>query len=90
MTQPTGSTPIPEAVAGAILLLRGQRVILDSHLADLYGIEVRTLVQAVKRNLERFPADFMCQLEKQEVARLRSQFVISKEGMAAGAQACGA
>ena len=77
MKKPTDSLPISERVAGAILLLRGHRVILDSHLADLYGVEVRSLVQAVKRNRERFPADFMFQLEKQEVARLRSQSVIS-------------
>jgi hypothetical protein len=77
MTKPTDNLPIPERVAGAILLLRGHRVILDSQLADLYGVEVRSLVQAVKRNRGRFPSDFMFQLEKQEVARLRSQFVIS-------------
>jgi len=78
MTKPPIDTlPIAETVSGAILMLRGQRVILDSYLADLYGVEVRALIQAVKRNRERFPLDFMFQLEKQEVARLRSQFVIS-------------
>ena len=77
MTKPTDSVPIPERVAGSIILVRGQRVILDTHLADLYDVEVRSLIQAVKRNQERFPVDFMFQLEKQEVGRLRSQFVIS-------------
>ena len=57
--------------------VRGLRVILDSDLARLYGVEARTLLQAVKRNAERFPPDFMIQLQKQEVARLRSQIVIS-------------
>jgi hypothetical protein len=52
-------------------------VILDFDLADLYGVQVRSLVQAVKRNQDRFPVDFMFQLEKQEVIRLRSQIVIS-------------
>jgi hypothetical protein len=74
---PTDSSMVPERVAGAILLLRGQRVILDLDLAELYGVEVRSLVQAVKRNRHRFPVDFMFQLEKQEVRRLRSQIVIS-------------
>lgn len=77
MTQSPGSTSVTEAAAGAILLLRGQRVILDSRLAELYGVEVRALPQAVKRNSERFPADFMFQLQNHEVTRLRSQFVIS-------------
>jgi ORF6N domain len=74
---PTDSSPVPERVVGAILFLRGQRVILDSDLADLYGVPVRSLLQAVKRNLDRFPADFLFQLKKQEITRLRSQIVIS-------------
>ena len=65
---------LPELVAGAILLVRGQRVLLDSDLASLYGVPVKSLVRAVTRNLDRFPVDFMFQLEKQEVARLRYQF----------------
>ena len=75
--RPTDSAPVPERVAGAIILLRGQRAILDSDLADLYGVRVKSLLQAVKRNPDRFPGDFMFQLEKQELARLRSQFVTS-------------
>lgn len=53
---------------------------LDSELADLYGVETRTLVQAVKRNIERFPGDFMFQLTNHDLAALRSQFVISNKG----------
>src|SRR3989344_6566798 len=60
-----------------ILFIRGEKVLLDSDLADLYGVETRSLVQAVKRNLERFPKDFMFQLSAKEYANLRSQIVIS-------------
>ncbi|HEU5069138.1 MAG TPA: ORF6N domain-containing protein [Verrucomicrobiae bacterium] len=61
-----------------ILLLRGQKVMLDFELAELYGVETRTLNQAVQRNKERFPEDFMFQLSDQEVATvLKSQIVIS-------------
>jgi hypothetical protein len=55
-----------ERIEQAILLLRGQRVILDADLAVLYGVETKALVRAVKRNAERFPADFMFQLTKAE------------------------
>jgi len=65
-------------VEEAIRLLRGEKVILDADLADLYGVATRVLVQAVKRNLERFPADFMFQLTKEEFAVLRSQTVTSR------------
>lgn len=59
-----------------ILLLRGEKVLLDSDLAELYGVETKALNQAVKRNLERFPADFMFQVSKEEAALiLRSQIV---------------
>lgn len=64
-------------IASHILLLREQRVMLDAHLALLYGVETRVLVQAVKRNISRFPADFMFQLSEEEFLALRSQFVIS-------------
>ena len=60
-----------------ILLLRGQRVLLDADLADLYGVETRVLVQAVKRNLDRFPEDFLFQMTAVEFRQLRSQSVIS-------------
>lgn len=53
---------------------------LDSDLAELYGVETKVLIQTVKRNIKRFPADFMFQLKNQEVAALRSQIVTSKSG----------
>lgn len=64
-------------IEGAILTIRGQRVILDQDLARLYGISTKRLNEQVKRNRERFPEDFMFQLEVQEVASLRSQFATS-------------
>jgi len=67
----------PKMIERRILFIRGEKVLLDSDLADLYGVETRSLVQAVKRNLERFPKDFMFQLSAKEYANLRSQIVIS-------------
>ena len=67
-----------ETIEQKILLIRGQKIILDSHLAELYGVATKVLLQAVKRNSNRFPLDFMFQLKYQEVAALRSQFVTSK------------
>ena len=69
-----------EVIERKIYLIRGQKVMLDNDLAELYKVETRTLIQAVKRNTERFPPDFMFQLNNQEVISLRSQFVISKTG----------
>lgn len=70
---------VPAArIERAILLLRGHKVLLDADLAALYEVETRVLVQAVKRNLERFPDDFMFQFAPEEVESLRSQSVISK------------
>jgi hypothetical protein len=66
-----------DRVLSAILQIRGQRVMLDTSLATLYGVETRALVQAVKRNLARFPADFMFQLTPEELVHLKSQVVIS-------------
>lgn len=75
------AAPAPiQLVVERIRVMRGQRVLLDSDLARLYGVETRVLVQAVKRNIERFPADFMFQLNAEEVADLRSQTVISSWG----------
>jgi hypothetical protein len=71
------SALIQEAVGSATLLLRGQRVMLGQHLAALYGVEPRALIQAVMRNRERFPEDFMFQLNAEEFERLKSQSVIS-------------
>jgi phage regulator Rha-like protein len=62
-------------IAQSICLLRGQKVILDFDLAALYGVATKVLNQAVKRNRERFPADFMFQLTAEETSNLRSQFV---------------
>ena len=71
-------SPIPaERIEKAILLIRGYKVMLSNDLAALYGVEPRALVQAVKRNSERFPDDFMFQLSKPEFDDLKSQNVIS-------------
>lgn len=82
MTLPklTSITPSMEAVATRIVVLRNHRAMLDSDLAELYEVQTKVLVQAVKRNLERFPADFMFQLENQDIADLRSQIVTSNKG----------
>jgi hypothetical protein len=74
------SAPLQSLIGSRILSLREQRVMLDADLAELYGVETRTLVQAVKRNLGRFPSDFMFQLSREEFANLRSQTVISSLG----------
>lgn len=62
-----------EIVKGKIYLIRGQKVLLDVDLAELYGVEVTVLNQGVKRNADRFPQDFMFQLDETESAGLRSQ-----------------
>jgi phage regulator Rha-like protein len=67
-----------EQVENVILFIWGNRVMLDKNLAELYDVETRTLVQAIKRNKQRFPPDFMFQLSKDEFDSLRSQIVISK------------
>ena len=72
------STVSVESISESIFLLRGQKVLLDFSLAELYGVETRTLNQAVRRNSDRFPEDFMFQLTKQEVEDLRSQIVTLK------------
>ncbi|MFH1352147.1 MAG: ORF6N domain-containing protein [bacterium] len=65
-----------EIIAGKIFLIRGQKVVLSFHLAELYGVQTRVLVQAVKRNIERFPEDFIFQLKVSEADTLVSQNVI--------------
>lgn len=65
-----------DRVEKAILIIRGHRVMLDTELAALYEVEPRALIQAVKRNIDRFPPDFMFQLTPEEGARSRSQIVI--------------
>ena len=67
-------------IAGRILLIRGQKVILDSDLAELYGVPTKRLNEQVKRNITRFPADFMFVLTAEEVSSLRSQIATSNEG----------
>jgi ORF6N domain len=67
-------------VEQAILSVPGQRVMLNPHLAALYGVAPRVLMQAVKRNLARFPEDFMFQLTREEFANLKSQIVTSSWG----------
>jgi len=69
-----------ERIEQSILELRGEKVILDADIAALYGVETRTLIQAMKRNLDRFPPDFMFQLTPEEAENLRSQSVISSWG----------
>jgi ORF6N domain len=80
----TENTLVNPQIAPHILSLREQRVMLDTDLAELYGVETKVLVQAVKRNLERFPADFMFQLSTEEFANLRSQFVTSSSATGYG------
>lgn len=63
-----------------IYLLRGEKVILDQHLAQLYDVPTKAIVQAVKRNAQRFPSDFAFQLTRKEHTALRSQIVTSKTG----------
>jgi len=70
----------PEFIERRIHLIRGQKVMLDSDLAELYQVETRALVQAVKRNHSRFPDDFLIKLSLNEAVSLRSQFVISNAG----------
>ncbi len=67
-----------ESLSPMIHWIRGEKVILDRDLAALYGVETRSLKQAVRRNLERFPEDFMFELCEREFGEWRSQFVISK------------
>lgn len=67
-------------IRNTIIEIRGEKVILDSDLAALYGVTTRALNQAVQRNISRFPADFAFRLESQEVANLKSQCVTSSSG----------
>jgi hypothetical protein len=77
--RPKSLVPV-EQIERAILLIRGQRVMLDRDLAELYGVETRMLKQAVRRNVGRFPGDFMFELTKEEARSLRSQNVTLKRG----------
>jgi len=66
-----------EVIEQRILLIRGQKVMLSTDLAELYQVEPRVLVQTVKRNIARFPQDFVFQLTEEEFSNLKSQIVIS-------------
>lgn len=68
------------AIEKRIFVIRERQVMLDEDLADLYGVETKRLIQQVKRNLKRFPQDFMFQLSKAEAEALRSQIATSNEG----------
>lgn len=70
----------PAKVAPLVFLIRGERVLLSQHLAQLYGVSVSALNQAVKRNKERFPEDFLFQLDEAEFSNLKSQIVTSSWG----------
>ena len=69
-----------EALAGLVRWVRGERVILDADLARLYGVETRALNRAVRRNVKRFPPDFMFMLVNEEVTNLKCQIGISSSG----------
>ena len=79
---PKSSLPVPavseETIVEKIYIIRGQKVMLDRDLAEMYGVEVKRLNQAVKRNISRFPDDFMFQLSQDEFKNLKSQFVTSR------------
>jgi hypothetical protein len=72
-------------IASKIFVLRDEKVILDVHLAELYGVETRVLKQAVKRNRDRFPADFLYELTEKEIKLVVSQNVIPEKRYLGGA-----
>jgi hypothetical protein len=80
MTKNAVPMPLLEDIQAYILRVRGAKVMLDAHLALLYGVQTKVLVQAVKRNINRFPVDFMFQLTQEEFQNLRSQIVTSNQG----------
>ena len=78
-TESSSLLPI-ERIASKIYFLRGEKVLLDGDLAELYGVEVKFLKRAVNRNIERFPEDFMFVLSRDEYSLLRYQFGTLKRG----------
>ena len=79
--------PIPvERIEKSIFLIRGHKIMLDADLAELYGVTTKRLNEQVRRNISRFPIDFMFQLDEQETSALRSQIATSKR-MPPGRQA---
>lgn len=69
-----------ESIASKIFLLRGEKILIDRDLAELYAVETKRLKEAVNRNITRFPEDFMFQLTRSEYDFLRSQFASLKRG----------
>lgn len=80
MTKKKALVPI-ESIVRKIIFLRSEKVLLDRDIAELYGVETKVLKQAVRRNIKRFPSDFMFELTKEENRSLRSQYVTSKRGL---------
>jgi hypothetical protein len=76
---------VEQKILSRIFILRGEKVMLDKDLAELYGIETRALKQAVKRNMERFPKDFMFVMNSKEIDRMVSQNVIPSKSHFGGA-----
>jgi hypothetical protein len=76
-SKPVSLSLIPDQLAPLVIRLRRENVILDCDIAELYGVKTKVLNQAVKRNIDRFPADFMFELTEEELENLRSQFVTS-------------
>ena len=66
-----------ESIVSKIIFLRGEKILLDRDLAELYGVPTKVLKQAVRINIKRFPSDFMFELSKEEFENWRSQFVTS-------------
>jgi hypothetical protein len=79
-TEARPTSALADRIEQRIFLLRGQKVMLSTHQAQLYDFEARVLVQAVKRNPQRFPRDFMFQLDEGEFSDLKSHFVTSSWG----------
>jgi hypothetical protein len=81
MPRNTRTTPVPtEHIARSILILRGQKILLDADLAELYGVTTARLNQQVRRNRKRFPADFLFELTAEEFANLKVHFATSNWG----------
>jgi len=82
MSETENKIMIPEEVImSKIYFIRGQKVMIDRDLAEFYGVETKVLKQSIKRNIERFPEDFMFEMTKEEFENWRSQFVTSKSDM---------
>lgn len=80
MAESKGKIAVPdEVIMSKIYLIRGKKVMLDKDLADLYGVETKLLKRAVRRNIERFPEDFMFEMTKEELANWRYQFGTSNK-----------